>query len=179
MAMSRALLLLVSSLAAAAVSGGAGKAAAQDLAGAWVLDAAASDDVNAAIDRATSRMSFITRPVARSRLRGATRPARTLLVQRTADAKLMTVEGEAPIRMPADGSPVRWRRSDGETVEVSGRWRERTFVQSFSADDGRRTNEYVLRDDGGLDLRVVIASERLPAPVEYRLVYRRTGNDGR
>jgi hypothetical protein len=147
-------------------------AAAQNIDGRWTWDSAASDNVNAAVDRAIARMNFITRPVARRRLRNATNPAHTLLVERTADAVSMTVDIETPIRMPADGTRAPWTRRDGEVVQVSGVAREGVFVQSFHAEDGNRTNTYRIRDDGALELRVVITSARLPSVVEYTLVYR-------
>src|SRR3954465_15907556 len=51
--------------------------------GTFVLDRAHSDDVNRAIETAVSRMSFITRPIARGRLRRTNTPYSRLSIDFT------------------------------------------------------------------------------------------------
>jgi hypothetical protein len=141
--------------------------------GTYVLDRAASDDVNAAIDRAVRGMNFVTRPVARGRLRKTNDAYPWIRVQTDGN---VTIEfaGRTPTVSRPDGTVVRWRRDDGEEFDVSTRMVQGRLEQRFVAEDGRRTNTYALSNDGRtLTMNVVIESPRLSEPLTYRLVYTR------
>ncbi|HET9985977.1 MAG TPA: hypothetical protein VFQ38_20425 [Longimicrobiales bacterium] len=144
--------------------------------GTFVLDAGASDDVAAAIQKATSHMSFITRPIARGRLKKTNLPYHRLVFSPSPSAYELRIDDRKPIVTPADGSAAKWTREDGEVLGVSTKPRGGALEQRFVADDGQRVNVYTLSPDGqSLSMDVTVTSPRLPQPVTYRLVYRRQG----
>lgn len=161
---------------------GASAAAAQSaapppppgLAGSYSYVQESGDIVGDAIERGIRDMSFITKPIARRRLRNTNRPYRTITLLLSESEISTTYDGRAPIRSPADGTAVRWRREDGEMLDVSTSLRDGALTQTFTAEDGSRENAFILSPDGtGLTLQVTLRSERLPAPITYRLLYRR------
>jgi hypothetical protein len=142
--------------------------------GTFALDRAHSDDVNRAIEHAVSRMSFVTRPIARGRLRRTNAPYGRITLNYTPAQVSVRVDNRAPMESPGNGQPVKWTREDGEVLDLSTEWQTGKLVQVFRADDGSRTNTYSISADGRvLTMHVTIRSPRLPAPVEYNLVYNR------
>ena len=148
-------------------------AANDRLAGTWNLERSASDDINAAINETVRKMNVLVRSVARNRLR-KTNPAysRITIAFTATDARISAGPGE-PVVLPLSGKAIRWKRSDGEVFTVSGSMRGGSFVETFEAKDGRRTNSFSLGGDR-LMLNVSVTSPRLPSPLRYRLVYRRS-----
>jgi hypothetical protein len=160
--------LLVCSLAAPAASQESG------LGGTYALDRQRSGDINAAIERTVRRMSFIARPIARSRLRRTNAYHQRMSIDLSAGRVSMRFDDGQVIDSPLSGEVIRWRRDDGEVLDLSTRWQGARLVQSFTADDGGRVNTYTLSEDGRtLTMHVVVSSPRLPAPLEYDLVYSR------
>jgi len=142
-------------------------------AGDWAYQPDRSDDIERAIERGIDDMNFITKRIARGRLRSTNEPYRTIAIAAPDGRVSTSYDGRAAIVSPADGTPIRWRREDGEMLDVATLMEEGTLVQTFVAEDGSRENRFRLNDDGTLDLIVTIRSERLPAPIVYRLGYRR------
>lgn len=148
-------------------------AATPPFAGSWRYATQPADVIERAIERGIEEMNFITRPVARRRLRATNHGYSTIEV-RVADGTITTVLEGRTITSPADGREIQWRREDGELLRVSTSNRDGALVQSFAAEDGSRENVYVVSADGRrLTLHVTIRSERLPAPISYRLLYDR------
>lgn len=149
------------------------------LAGRFVRDTAASDDVPAAIERAVAQMNFVTRPIGRSRLRATNQPPADVRFALPADSVVVHYAGQPELRARRDGAPREWRNAAGEpfqarvtvTPEPDGHV---TVRQSFDADDGRRENVWRLDAAAGtLTLDVTVRSPRLPQPLRYRQVFRR------
>lgn len=149
------------------------RAEAQGVEGSWVYVAQGSDDVNAVIEKGTAKMNFVTKPVARKRLKGTNKPYQTLVISRTGSEIVTAMDDRAPIHMPADGKAIKWKREDGEVFNVNAVTQNGALVQSFIADDGQRENAYKVRPDGTLEMKVTIRSGRLPAPLVYTLLYRK------
>lgn len=142
--------------------------------GTYTLNAAASDNVNAAIDRAVARMNFVTRPIARGRLRRTNQPYQRVVIAHTPQQVRIATDNRAAITTPANGTPVKWRREDGEMFDVSTEWENGKLEQTFKAEDGSRTNVFTVSPDGRtLTMDVTIRSEKLAAPVRYKLVFNR------
>ena len=143
------------------------------LSGTFVLDRSASENVGAAIDRAAGRVTAILRPLARRRLRGTNAPYERIAIAQPGSEITIATNGDAPVRTPASGTPVAWRRpADGDRLQVSTAWSGATLRQTFRADDGQRVNTYTLAPDGRtLTLDVAVSSPRLPGGLGYRLVY--------
>jgi len=146
----------------------------QALDGHYVLVSQGGVDINRAIDAAIRRMSFVTRPIARGRLRKTNIPYARLDLSITPSQISNVVDGGEPVVTPANGTIVKWVREDGEQLDVSTEWRGESLIQTFRADDGQRENRYTLGADGRtLTLGVTITSPRLPAPLTYALTYRK------
>ena len=142
--------------------------------GTFTLNRQQSDDVNRAIETAVARMSFVTRPIARGRLRRTNQPYNRVVVNYTTSQVSTTFDQRRAIESPANGQPVKWTREDGEKFDLSGHVTNGVLTQTFVAEDGRRTNTYTLSPDGKtLTLNVRVESPRLPKPVMYKLVYHR------
>lgn len=147
---------------------------AASLNGTFVYDAAASDDVNRAINDAVAKMNFVMRPVARGRLRKTNQPYQRVAISHTPQQVTVTTDGRAPIVTPANGTPIDWTREDGEKLKVSTEWENSALEQTFRAEDGQRVNTYTISPDGRtLTMNVTITSGRLPKPLTYKLVFRR------
>lgn len=131
-----------------------------------------SDDVHIAIDETVREMSFITRPIARRRLRNTNEPYKSIEILIKADSVFIATDGKLPIETNLDGSPKMWTREDGEKFEVSTVWQNDSLRQIFQADDGKRMNEYTANKQG-LELKVTITSSKLKQPLTYNLKYQR------
>jgi hypothetical protein len=143
------------------------------LAGSWTLDRSRSDDIDKTINETVRKMNVFTRGIARGRLR-RTNPAYANVEISFSDADARITAGPARVVLPLTGAPVRWKRGDGETFTVTGKLQSGTYVETFEAKDGRRTNVFSVAADGRLTMSVTVTSPRLPAPLRYKLVYRRS-----
>jgi hypothetical protein len=147
------------------------------LPGVYANDRQTADTINAAIDMAIARMNFITRPVARSRLKKTNAPHRRVTIETGAQEIAIAFDSNSPVRMPADGRTAKWTREDGEVFDVSAQWAGDKLVQTFKAEDGQRTNTFVLGPDGRvLSVQVEVTSPQLPAPVRYELAFERAAS---
>lgn len=161
-----ALLLLLAAAAPAAAQEG--------FTGEYDLQLGFSDDLERAINTAVAEFNFLIRPIARSRLRKVNTPYPSLVVTEAADALAISYDPRRPIVMPADGTPIQWRREDGELLSVWARRIQDTLVQHFTASDGERRNEFRRSAAGDtLYLTVTVTSPRLEQPLSYRLIYLR------
>ena len=146
--------------------------AQQSLSGTYTLNRQASDDINAAIESAVRRMNFVTRPIARGRLRKTNAAYERVVIDYGTSQVSVTFDQRAAIVTPSNGTPIKWRREDGEQFDVSTEWENGRLEQTFSAEDGRRVNVYTL-EGNTLTMEVTITSPRLSAPLRYKLVYNR------
>ena len=147
--------------------------AASSFDGRYVLDKVRSADVGKAIEEATASMNFASRHIARSRL------AKTNISP--ADVSLSVTDrveigmGAKPVSVLPDGKAVSWTRPDGEVFQVSVRLEGDRLVETFQGKDGSRRNTFALLDGGqAVAMDVLVESTRLPQPVSYRLVFRRS-----
>lgn len=145
---------------------------AQELSGTFSYDEAASDDIEQAVREATSGMNFITRPIARSRLRSTTLPVQRLEVDASEARVSVAADEREPIVTTPDGTPTTWTGLDDEELQVSTEWRDGRLHELFRADDGQRENVYESTGGDALRVHVTVSSDRLPEPVRYTLVYR-------
>lgn len=166
--------LFAALLAFALVLPSGGHAQVAALNGSFTYDASASDNLNAAIDGAVARMNFAMRPFARGRLRKTNQPYKRLTISHTATQVSVSMDGRAAIVTPANGTPIDWRREDGERLKVSTEWENGALEHTFKAEDGQRVNVYSVSPDGRtLTMNVTLTSPRLSRPLTYKLVYRR------
>ena len=145
--------------------------------------------IERAIESAVAKMNFVTRPIARGRLKKTNPVYQRIRIGEEGGQISVQFDDRKPIQMPVDGRAVKWTREDGEVFDVSATRQAVILTQTFKAEDGERINRFSPRADGSaLTLDVTITSPRLPAPVKYALEYQRqldrknphlefTGND--
>jgi hypothetical protein len=160
-----AIVLSSSTLAAAQESG---------LDGTYILDETDSDSVNAAIENAVGKLNFLTRDIARGRLKKLNPAYRQVAITSSANEISITVDNQPPLRTPAKGAPVAWVGPDGGKVNASVQLAERRLAQIFTSADGRRVNDYTLSADGRtLTMQVTETIPRLSQTITYKQVYTR------
>jgi hypothetical protein len=140
----------------------------------WAGDAAERAAIEAAIARSTDGLFFIVKAIARGRLRERSAIPQRYTLALAGEAITSDSTGNLLMRSPADGGSAAYRSSLGEDVALRQQLREGALVQVLAADGGVRTNTFTLGPDGQtLWLRVVVASDSLARPLDYRLTYRR------
>lgn len=146
----------------------------ETLEGVFVNDGQTSEIIESAIETGIAKMNFITRPIARSRLKKTNPSYQRIDISRTADQISVQFDNGKPVLMPADGRSAKWTRADGEVFDVSGNWQGSQLVQTFAAGDGQRINTFSLAPDGKLTMQVTLSSTQLPAAVKYTLTFKRS-----
>ena len=142
--------------------------------GSFRYNAGASDDVDQAINRAIAPLNTLVRQVARPRLRSVTRPAERIAIASTSDALRIVWDPCAPIVVTGNGASVDWKGEDGQSIKVGAEFANDRLSLVFRAQDGQRSDLYSLSPSGdALTVNVTVASDRLPKPLIYKLVYRR------
>jgi hypothetical protein len=147
-----------------------------DFVGSYAYVAEQSESIDAAIEVGVAKVNFIVRKIARPRLRKTNVAYQQLEFRLEGDTLSIQMDQRQPIRLPANGDAVPWRREDGELFDVSARLEDNALVQRYNAEDGQRSNAFTLDEDGAvLYMRVTVHSPKLKDDVVYRLAYRRTG----
>ena len=142
--------------------------------GTFVSEEQTDAGIQKAIDAATADMNFLTRSVARGRLKKTNSLHRRIAITRQVVMMSVKFDERRPIEMPADGSLIKWTREDGEILDVSARAENGRLVQTFKAEDGQRVNSFIAEDADRLTLEVQVTSPRLSKPLTYMVRYRRT-----
>ena len=160
-----AIFLGLSTLAVAQQSG---------LDGTYILDATNSDNMNEVIEDAVGKLNFVTRDIARERLKKLNPAYREVAITSSPNEISVTVDNQPPLRAPAKGAPVAWVGPDGRKVNVSMQLEGPRLEQTFTSANGRRVNDYTLSPDGRtLTMQVRETSLRLSQRITYKQVYRR------
>lgn len=145
-----------------------------DLDGTYTLDDADSDNIAKAIEDAVGKLNFLTRPIARGRLKKLNPTYHQVAIASSPNEISVSVDDQPPLRAPANGTPVAWVGPDGGKVKASMQLAGGRLVQTFNSADGRRVNEYTLSPDGRmLTMQVTETSPRLSQAIRYKQVYRR------
>src|SRR5882672_9299532 len=142
----RCLVLLCSAI----ILGSSALAVAQKsgLDGAYILDQTDSDNMNEVIEDAVGKLNFLTRDIARGRLKKLNPAYRQVAITFSPNEISVTVDNQPPLRTPANGAPIAWVGPDGGKVNASMQLAGRRLAQTFTSADGRRVNDYTLSPDG-------------------------------
>ena len=112
-------------------------AAAQEsgLDGTYILDQTDSDNINEVIETAVEKLNFVTRDIARGRLKKLNPAYRQVAITSSPNEISVAVDNQPPLRTPAKGAPVAWVGPDGGKVNASmqftGRlWRKHSRQQT-------------------------------------------------
>src|SRR3954471_7448062 len=94
--------------------------AAQDssLDGTYILDEPDSDNMNEVIEDAVEKLNFLTRDIARERLKKLNPAYRQVAITSSMNEISVTVDNQRPLRTPAKGVPVAWVGPDGGKVNA-------------------------------------------------------------
>jgi sugar lactone lactonase YvrE len=142
--------------------------------GTYILDETDSDNMDEVIAHAVGKLNFLTRDIARERLKKLNPTYRQVAITSSPNEISVTVDNQSPLRTPAKGAAVAWVGPDGGKVNVSMQLAGRRLAQTFTSADGRRVNDYTLSPDGRtLTMQVRETSPRLPQGITYKQVYRR------
>ena len=168
--------LCLALLCGASFTGSSMPTAAQrtGLDGTYTLDEAAGDNIDKVIDDAVGHFNFLTRGIARGRLRKLNPAYRRVVIASSPSEISVAVDDQPALRAPAKGTPVAWVSPDGAKVNVSMRLSGGHLVQTFKSADGGRVNDYTLSPDGRtLTMQVTETSPRLSQAIKYKQVFRR------
>jgi hypothetical protein len=142
-----------------------------------VYVASGGDDIEAAIDENTATMNVVSRSFARGIIRKRHPAYQRIGIAYEGVHVVVTLDAGNPMRMPNDGSEVAWRREDGEILRIKVEWRDQRMVQTIKTNDVQRVNTFSLSPDGqALTLDAVATGGPMPAPLSYRLSYRRASS---
>lgn len=125
------------------------------------------------IEAAISDMSFITKPIARTKLKKSNLAFKKITFKKSGKKVSIQHDDRKTVDSPADGSKVKWTREDGETFTVSQKVEDTQITQVFYADEGNKTLVYKFSDDfSQVSVSVRLDSPKLPAPLKYTLKYK-------
>jgi len=142
--------------------------------GTYILDQIESDNINDVIEDAVGKLNFVTRDIARERLKKLNPAYRHIAISAPPNEISVTADNQPPLRTPANGAPVAWIGPDGGKVNASMQLVGQRLAQTFTSTDGRRVNNYTLGSDGRtLTMHVTETSPQLSETIMYRQVYRR------
>lgn len=92
--------------------------------------------------------AYLKQPFARNRLNKTNTAYQRSRCTQSPHALEVTFDDRKLLRRPANGTPVRWTREDGEPFLASVTRREGNLVQTYNAEDGMRLNTFRLNEDG-------------------------------
>ena len=142
--------------------------------GTYVLDQNESDNINEVIESAVGKQNFLTRDIARERLKKLNPAYRQIAISSPPNEISVTADNQPPLTTPANGAPVAWTAPDGRNVNASMQLVGGRLAQKFTSADGRRVNNFALGPDGRtLTMHVTETSPKLSETITYKQVYRR------
>jgi hypothetical protein len=76
--------------------------------GTYILDETDSDNMNEVIEDAVGKLNFVTRDIARGRLKKLNPAYRQVAITSSPNEISVTVDNQPPLRAPAKGAPIAW-----------------------------------------------------------------------
>jgi len=148
----------------------------EDLHGRWVYSGDDSERQQRidAIERTVQRMSWVTRGIARKRIKASTRIHDWYDFR--VDGETVTIIEEAGDRFSTrwDGVPSDVPKNLGGPASLTRTWEDGALYSRWVEQKGEGTESYRLSENGQtMNVAVTIASQRLPTEVRYELTYRR------
>ena len=138
-------------------------------AGDYQLATGESDDIAKAVDRAVEKMSVLTRGTARSRVAAKCIAYPAVHITKEGTGFRINLEKGSNVVVAPGGPAATWKTPEGESVQIR---LENDFRHVIDSKDGQRINHFSLTGNR-LVIQAKLSSSRLPAPVEYKLVYTR------
>lgn len=158
-----------------ALAMGSGAAELKDFAGTWVLDTAGSDRIEAAIETCIAKYPEDAKTTTRERLQETNQLTGSLVFSALDSGKKVLIgyaTADNGTVAPVDGKTVPSTGASGELFQLSVRLENGALIETFQADNGKRTNTYTVSAQGKtLIVRVAVESPYMPTILTYRLVY--------
>ncbi len=128
-----------------------------------------------AIDDVVDRLNVLIRGLARSEIRRAIRPERTIVLAPVGRDRLrFSLDAWGPLEVPLDNRARRVTGPDGSDTQLRGLVTGSRVVLVQDSPRGRRTNWLSLGpEDRWLHLQVQVGADQLPDPIQYSLSYLR------
>ncbi len=138
-------------------------------------DASERAAIDSAVEYGIEDFNFITRPIARGRLRDTTRPYASLRFSFENGRIEVAAPGYHTFSTPDDGTAASWVNLEGDTTSLTQRIAApNRIVQAISTDQGGRNNVLILSPDNRtLTVRSTVHSPRLTHSIVFTLTYRR------
>lgn len=136
----------------------------------------AQEKVSHAIDGVVHRFSYFKRGIARTKIHDNVYPESPIeIAALPGDRVRFAFDEWRPPPVVMGGDPITTPAPDGEMSRMSAHLEENALVLEGRTPQGLKTSTFTLSPDGQhLTLAVRITSDKLPAPIAYRLEYRRT-----
>ena len=148
-------------------------AAAPNWEGDYALDLDRSDPIPAAIQKLTDPMNFLLKTFWKKKLEKSEKPAQALNILKGGNLTI-TQDKDIPFSLSA-GNPTTWKRSDGESFTIDLIQDGPDFTLIFKQDEVAREQRYSLASDGKtLTVGVTYRHPKLPEPLKYQLVYKKS-----
>lgn len=138
-------------------------------------DASETAAIESAVEYGIEDFNFITRPIARGRLRATTRPYPSLRVSFVDGRIEVAAPGYHTFSSPDDGTAAAWVNLEGDTTSLQQRIAaSNRITQAISTSQGGRNNVLILSPDNRtLTVRSTVHSPRLTHSIVFSLTYRR------
>ncbi|MGC8493845.1 MAG: hypothetical protein ACP5SH_19145 [Syntrophobacteraceae bacterium] len=148
---------------------------AADIQGVFYLVPQKSANVTRIEDSVLSKMNALIRPFAIQKLNRAAEVHNKLSIVLSGKYIRVVAGNDVLPITNTDGTLVMYRNREGDLVSLQTHLQGNTLEQTFSTNNGSRTNYCKLSNDGTtLKMHVIIRSEYFDRPMVYTLVYDKT-----
>ena len=143
----------------------------------FVLDGDAKPQqkaLEAAIEDTIDDMNFITRPIARGKLKKSNSLFKKITLVVTEDTVEIQLDSRKSIRTKSDGKDVtKWKRDVGDEFKITQKREADHITQIYKGEDGSKVVDYNLSSDHKkLTMIIQVKSNKLPKPLTYTLRYK-------
>ena len=146
--------------------------------GAWSFPLAeskgkATQRIHGAIEKLVDDMNFIKRPFARSKLKDTNKICSSVSIKVAGADVSVQCGSDKVFTTPKDGSKKRVKGTTGDMYDLTQKVTGDTVIQTFHAEEGKRTARYIMdKDHKKLTMDVKVESDQLPYPLTYKVYYK-------
>jgi hypothetical protein len=126
------------------------------------------------VENAVAPMSFLIRPIARSRIGRAVVFCGEYQLALDATRVSVTCDALPPIRRKLDNSEGKLAVAGGDPVDVRVSVAPDSLTLRFIAPEGERMTTYRFDGSGGMEISVRVGSSQMEKPLEWKIRYRRS-----
>lgn len=125
------------------------------------------------VESAVAPMSFMIRPIARSRISPIVYFCAEYALSLDASEVNVRCDTRPAVQRKLDGSDGPLRGLDGEPVQVKVELEPAAVSLRFATPNGERSTTYRFDDKDGMEITARITSSQMAAPLEWKIRYRR------